>query len=369
VIFPASAARPWRWRRLPRYRSRVLRVAAWLAIAACGDGAIRPDAASDSGGGRPDAAVPAIDEADDCSGSPLIPRQGTPLVASRFAIVAFAEAVDLDGDGFVENRLYPLTFFVDVVPDPELASGRFAIPVEIFEHGADPDPCVKLAMYRGACASPPCDFTDGVADPVALDPASIAGGAPVSRLRAMRSEADGTLAAAGPGYLEVPVPVLDTDNVARQFPLPITVQYARGTLGPAGIDALHIAGTMQAFRLGQLAVPKHGSFGTKAGDTGLDAMFANVLGRDYLMLPRPRPDCLGADLDLDGDGLEMFCDIIDDDGVGRVDTCIDGDGTVIHDGDNGLADCSQAMKHGRPRFPDGVSSQVRLSARPGLFTP
>jgi hypothetical protein len=116
-------------------------------------------------------------------------------------------------------------------------------------------------------------------------------------------------------------------------------------------------------------VPEHGSFGTRAGDTGLDAMFANVLGIAYLTLPRPRPDCLEGDLDLDGDGLEMFCNIIDDDGVGRVDTCIDGDGTVIHDGDNGLADCSQAMKHGRPRFPDGVSSQVRLSARPGLFTP
>lgn len=351
----------------------MLRVAAWLAIgaaiAACGDGATRPDAARDSGAGHPDAAIPAIDEADDCSPSPLVPRQGTPFVASRFEIVEFFEAIDLDNDGFGDNQLASLAFFLGGLLAAELASGGLAIPVEIFEHGADPDSCIKLATYRGTCAHPLCDFTDGAADTVALDPASIAGGAPVSRLRAMRSAADGTVTAAGPGFLELPIPITDGDSIPRLFPLPVTVTYARGTLGPAGLDALHIAGAMQAFRLGQLAAPPHASLGIRAGDTGLDAMFANILGLAYLMLPRPRPDCLQADLDLDGDGLEMFCDFIDDDGGNRVDTCIDGDGTVIHDGDNGLADCSQAMKHGRPRFPDGVSVQVRLWARPAVFTP
>lgn len=112
-----------------------------------------------------------------------------------------------------------------------------------------------------------------------------------------------------------------------------------------------------------------GTLGIAHGDTELDAIFANLLGEVYLQLPRPRAGCLGTDLDLDGDGFEVFCDSSPGDGVFRVDTCIDGNGVALHDGDNGVADCSQAMKHGLPRFVDGISAQLLLSATPGTFTP
>ena len=57
------------------------------------------------------------------------------------------------------------------------------------------------------------------------------------------------------------------------------------------------------------------------------------------------------------------------DGSSRVDTCIDGNGVALRDGDNGLTDCSQAMKHGLPRFADGVSTQIVIRAKPADFAP
>ena len=349
----------------------MIRVAAWIAIgaAACGDGAIRPDAAIDVGGGHPDAAVPAVGEADECAGAPLIPRQGTPSIASSYEILGPFDGVDLDGDSFPDNYLSQLRSFVGNLMTSELAGGGLAIPIEVFDHGPDPDPCVKLALYRGRCASPPCDFTDGVPDTVALEPSSIAGGVPVSRLRAMQSASNGEVTAAGPGYVELPIPFLDQDGIVRTFALPLTVQYAAGQLGPAGLETLHVAGIVQAFRLGQIPAPVIGTLGIELGDTELDAVFANLLGHVYLNLPRRSAGCLGTDMDPDGDGFEVFCDTDPGDGELRVDTCIDGSGIVLHDGDNGVADCSQAMKHGRPRFVDGISGQVLLSAQPGTFTP
>lgn len=346
------------------------RVAAWIAIgaAACGDGALAPDAAIDAPRARPDAAIPQLAEAADCGGAPLVPRQGRQLVVSAIEIPPVAQTLDLDGDELPDNQLLRATAVLD--PLPGLFSGTLAIPIEVFDHGADPDPCVKLALYAGTCASPPCNFTDGTPDTVALAASSIAGGAPVSRLRAMRTDAAGGVSATGPGYLELPLPLegfLEPFDRRVTFPFPLTVQYAAGTLDAAGLGGLHVAGVAQAFRLGQLAAPRIDALETAAGDTLLDAVFAGNLGYWYLHLLPVEPRCLLADVDLDGDGPERFC--ITNPITRRVGLCIDGDGTKIFDGDNGLADCSQATKHGVPRFPDGVSIQVRLTATPAAFTP
>jgi hypothetical protein len=347
------------------------RVAAWIAIgaAACGDGALAPDAAIDAPRApRPDAGTPQLVEAADCGGAPLIPRQGRQLVVSALEVPSVAQTIDLNGDELPDNQLLHATAVLDSLPG--LFNGTLAIPIEVFDHGADPDPCVKLALYAGTCASPPCNFTDGSTDTVALAASSIAGGAPVSRLRAMSTDASGRVAATGPGYLELPLPLagfLTPFDDRVTFPFPLTVQYAAGTLGPAGLDGLHIAGVAQAFRLGQLLAPRIDAIGIAAGDTLLDAVFAGNFGYWYLNLIPVEPRCLLADVDLDGDGRERFC--ITNPTAHRVGLCIDGDGTKVFDGDNGLADCSQAMTHGVPRFPDGISIQVRLSAKPGAFTP
>ena len=45
------------------------------------------------------------------------------------------------------------------------------------------------------------------------------------------------------------------------------------------------------------------------------------------------------------------------------------DGTVIHDGDNGVAQCTQATLNGAPRFKDGISAGYVFDAKPTTINP
>lgn len=339
-----------------------------LAAAACGDGAVAPDAAQADADRHPDAGVPAVLEAADCGGAALLPRRGVPLVVSSFRVLYRHEGIDLNGDLLPDNRLSELA---DSNPRLTVAlrDGTLAIALELFDRGGDPDPCVKLALYGAACAAPPCDFTDGILDRVSLDAASIVAGVPVSRLRDLRADPDGIVRLTGPGYLELSFPFVNSifDTVSG-FVFPLSTSHVAGVLTPAGAQTLHLAGVLQAFRLGQLPAPVSEELGTEPGDSELDAIFANHFGSQLGLLTNAQ-GCRRADIDMDGDGLEAFCDDDEHDGVHRVSRCIDGSGVELQDGDNGVADCSQAMKHGRPRFVDGISAQLELSAGPAAFTP
>ena len=108
----------------------------------------------------------------------------------------------------------------------------------------------------------------------------------------------------------------------------------------------------------------------------LDAIFANVLGV-LLALPRPQvaPElgaCMTPDIDVDGDGLEMFCDTHPEDMDNTVDTCVDGDGTVVHDevdaNGNVTVNCTEAVDDkGNLRFVDGVSVELNFDTVPALL--
>lgn len=108
----------------------------------------------------------------------------------------------------------------------------------------------------------------------------------------------------------------------------------------------------------------------------LDAIFANVLGV-LLALPRPQvaPElgaCMTPDIDVDGDGLEMFCDTHPEDMDNTVDACVDGDGTVVHDevdaGGNVTVNCTEAVDdQGNLRFVDGVSVELNFDTVPALL--
>ncbi len=336
--------------------------------AACGDSAVGIDAAIDAAPARPAVGVPSVLEAADCGGAALVPRSGAPLVVSALRILSSREGIDLSGDLFPDNKLGEL-FGTNSLILSRLHAGTLAIPLELFDRGDDPDPCVKLALYRGACAVPPCDFTDDIPDAVSLDASSIVGGAPVSRLRDLRADPDGIVRLTGPGYLEIAIPFRDDfGGPGIDFAFPLSTSYVSGVLTPAGAPSVYLAGVVQAFRLGQLPAPVSQDLGTSPGDSELDAIFANRL-RFVLTESSGTQGCREADIDMDGDGLESFCDDGDFDGVHRVNRCIDGNGVELHDGDNGIADCSQAMKHGRPRFVDGISAQLELAAKPAAFTP
>ena len=117
--------------------------------------------------------------------------------------------------------------------------------------------------------------------------------------------------------------------------------------------------------------------GLTPDDSLLDAVFANLLG-PLLAMPLAKPSvlmtyagCRTMDIDVDHDGLEAFCDSTPDDGVDTVDICIDGDGTVIKDGDDGVAQCTDAMDAmGNYRFVDGISVEMNFETVPAaMFIP
>jgi hypothetical protein len=168
---------------------------------------------------------------------------------------------------------------------------------------------------------------------------------------------------AGPSIFSVNIPV--TDGITLD--LRITGATIEGTLDADGttmngrlggvIDA-KTADTIRGLNVSQIGLTPENSL--------LDATFANLLG-PLLALPKAKesvtkkyPGCRTPDIDVDGDGLEAFCDSNPNDENKSVDICIDGDGTVIKDGDNGVAQCSEAMKDGKPRFVDGISVEMNF---------
>lgn len=78
------------------------------------------------------------------------------------------------------------------------------------------------------------------------------------------------------------------------------------------------------------------------------------------------------DIDVDGDGIELFLNLNrdNDTSIDRIDTCVDGDGmTVVYDDVDAdgqvITHCTQALDDdGKPRFVDGFSIALTLAATP-----
>jgi len=202
-------------------------------------------------------------------------------------------------------------------------------------------------------------FEAGKAD-LKLDPLSLEGGAPVISFK------DGTVDSAlklvaGPSIFSVNIPVTDGINLD----LRITGATIEGTLAADGttmngrlggvIDS-KTADTIRGLDVEQIGLTPENSL--------LDATFANLLG-PLLALPKAKanilkkyPGCRTPDIDVDGDGLEAFCDSNPNDDNKSVDVCIDGDGTEIKD--TATEQCAAAMKNGKPRFLDGISVEMNF---------
>jgi hypothetical protein len=204
-------------------------------------------------------------------------------------------------------------------------------------------------------ASNPVDMT--------LDPLSFA-----SNGSALVSFKDGTVASgnklhAGPSVFQIAIPIFD-------FALDLTLNGAtiEATLSADG-TAMNgkIGGVIDARTADGIRGIAISQIGLKKEDSLLDAAFANSLGI-VLALPLAKgsvhskyPDCRTPDIDVDGDGIEAFCES-DPDSGSVVDICIDGDGTVIKD--TATTQCTDAMKDGKPRFVDGISVLLKFSTAP-----
>lgn len=205
-----------------------------------------------------------------------------------------------------------------------------------------------------------CSPYDGMQDLV-LDPLSLEGGAPLISFK------DGTLDSAkklvaGPSIFSVNIPVTDGINLD----LRITGATIEATLLDDGTTMTgRLGGVIDAKTADTVRGLDVPEIGLTAENSLLDATFANLLG-PLLALPKAKEsvtkkyaNCRTPDIDVDGDGLEAFCDSDPNDEDKSVDVCIDGDGTEIRD--EGTTQCSEAMKDGKPRFVDGISVEMNFS--------
>jgi hypothetical protein len=175
---------------------------------------------------------------------------------------------------------------------------------------------------------------------------------------------------AGPSIFSVNIPV---QNILT-LDLAITGATIQGDVQPDGtIMNARLGGIISAQTADQIRGLSVSQIGLMPNQSLLDATFANILG-DLLALPKSKSaavqkkyqGCKTPDIDVDGDGLEAFCQS-DPTATNKVaDVCIDGDGTEVmstyDDMGNILVHCAQAVdSHGKPRFVDGISVELNFA--------
>jgi hypothetical protein len=222
-----------------------------------------------------------------------------------------------------------------------------------------------------------CNPFDDTPDPVKLDPRSFGpDGKPLIAFLdgTITSTPDGLLLHAGPSLFEVTIPVtgglnLDLKLTGATIEGIVTadgngIEITKGRIG--GIIDARTADNIRGLNVTQI--------GLTPDDSLLDAVFANLLG-PLLALPHSTnkmfPDCRSPDIDVDRDGRETFCDSNPNDNIKTVDTCVDGDGTVVMDSMDAAGNviqCTDAKDaKGNYRFVDGISVELNFETRPTII--
>jgi len=230
--------------------------------------------------------------------------------------------------------------------------------VEVCGDGKDND-CDGVADHSAGMTV--CGAYDAARDlklnPLSLDPS----GKPIISFDSGAIDASNKLVA-GPSIFSVNIPVTN----GLTLDLRITGATIEGDLSSADATTMNgrLGGVIDAKTADTIRGLDVDQIGLKPENSLLDATFANLLG-PLLALPKASssilkkyPGCRTPDIDVDGDGLEAFCDSNPNDDLKTVDVCIDGDGTEIHDTDT--TQCSEAMKDGKPRFVDGISVELNF---------
>ena len=212
-----------------------------------------------------------------------------------------------------------------------------------------------------------CSPYSATAD-IPLDKLSFdAGGAPVIVFNSGTIDSSLKLLA-GPSIFSVNIPV--TNGITLD--LKISGATIEGTLLPDGTTMTgRLGGVIDAKTADTIRGLSVSQIGLTPDNSLLDATFANLLG-PLLALPKANasvqakyPGCRTPDIDVDGDGLEAFCDSNPNDDNKSVDVCIDGDGTEIHDEVDAAGvvtkQCTEALlPNGKFRFVDGISVELNF---------
>lgn len=243
---------------------------------------------------------------------------------------------------------------------------------EICGDGLDND-CDGVAdrTVDGSGNATACSPFGGEAD-IPLDPLSFKPGTmePVITFTSgeIVSEGGKLVLRAGPSLFSVAIPV--TDGITLD--LRISGATIEGDVetedGTVVVKNARLGGVIDAKTADTIRGLSVDEIGLTPENSLLDAVFANLLG-PLLALPKSAKSitdkyngCRTPDIDVDGDGLESFCDSDPDDDIKVVDVCIDGDGTEVKDVAG--MECSEAVKNGKNRFVDGISVALKFATTP-----
>jgi hypothetical protein len=264
--------------------------------------------------------------------------------------VPSTRAQDEDGDGVTIAG-------GDCDDRPDLGAAASPQLAEICDDGIDND-CDGAADLEG------CNPFDLTPESIMVDALSFEdNGEPIIAFDSGRTIMEGSdlLLQAGPSVFSLVIPITD------DIPLTLSMTGVRiqGTVVPVGeglgIVGGRLGGVMDSYTLDQVRGLEVMEINLRPEDSMLDAMYANTLGV-LLGFQRNEMGCMMPDIDIDGDGLEAFCDTTPDDEVNAIDLCIDGDGTEIRD--EGGVQCTTAMVDGELRFADGVSMVMNFETVP-----
>jgi hypothetical protein len=234
----------------------------------------------------------------------------------------------------------------------------------------DCDGVADFTIEGEAAACSPYDADSP--DLLRIDPASFDGeGAPVIAFTSGRviEEGGALVLEAGPALFTITVPI--TEGAALDLRITGAQVRAELVMTPAGWTLVNgrLGGVIDARSADQIRGVAIELIGLEPQDSLLDAIFANVLAV-FLGLATAEDsayeDCYVPDVDVDRDGLEIFCDSDPADEEKTVDTCVDGDGTVVTDEGSGesIVHCTDVTVGGEPRFADGVSVELNFETVP-----
>ena len=174
---------------------------------------------------------------------------------------------------------------------------------------------------------------------------------------------------AGPSVFRVTVPISD-----QQLELELSGARVEATFRNAGnltyLDNAVLGGVLEVLSLARLDKIMVKGFLTPPQSL-FDAVFANGALAEVLRLKKDKDGHYLPDMDVDGDGLETFWASDPEKTPALIDTCKDGDGTVIKNGDTTVQNddpkkrCVFAKdKKGNYRFVDGISAALKFKAVP-----
>ena len=253
--------------------------------------------------------------------------------------------------------------------------------IEICGDGFDND-CDGFADFGDdGDGNPACSPYDATADALALDPLAFnADGTPVVAFSAgsISNQGGRFELEAGPSIFSVGIPV--TDDLTLELRISGATIFGDLVETPSGwaLQNGRLGGVIDANTADKIVGLEVEEIGLSPEDSLLDATYANILGpllglkAEVIDLDGNAVECRAPDIDVDQDGIELFCDSDVLDEVTKVDTCVDGNGDIVLDefdaSGNVIKNCTEATdSEGKLRFVDGISVELNFETVPTIL--